>query len=106
MIGGYFMTKIIKHKNKNETIEYLIRELNLWEDFDKLCMVLIENMDAQVLQEIDGIYIRRWLFELNEIKFYLIHDNHFGNFAYTLSQTENDNILLKKILDKLLDYIS
>lgn len=89
------MTKeIILRASNNAELIADFKTLEDWEAFEVIANTIIEKLNAQVKEKLDGPDARVWVFRVNDIDFSL-HNNPYGN--YLMATTEPSKEILKQI---------
>ena len=99
------MVKIVKHNSNDGKADFEFVGFELWDDFDTLTNILTTQLNAKVLETLEGIYSRYCTFEMNNIKFKLMYHEDTGNCLCPLQSGENDILLLENLAYKMLPFI-
>lgn len=99
------MVRIVKHiaDDRREDIEFVGFEL--WDDFDTLTNILTTQLNAIVIDNLDGIYSRYNTFEMNNIQFKLMYHEDTGNCLCPIHDSEADIIFLENLARQMLPFV-
>jgi hypothetical protein len=83
-----------KYEDKN-VYQLFFNELIYYEDMEKIFQKFDENLEAKIIEKIDGPYSRIWKILIKETEYKLIIDEDYGGFIS--AENENSIVELKKI---------
>jgi len=99
------VVRIVKHiaNDGREDIEFVGFEL--WDDFDTLSNILTTQLNAKVIDNLEGIYSRNNTFEMNNIQFKLMYHEDTGNCLCPINGSEADIIFLENLAHQMLPFV-
>ena len=99
------MVRIVKYTENTRRIYYIFVGFELWEDFDTLANILLTQMDAKPLDQINGVYSRCSTFEIGNISFNLLYHEDIGNCLYSIHDSEAEINYLENLAHRMLPYV-
>lgn len=84
--------------DEKEAVEFYLVGLECFEDFDMVTNILTSYHDCRMIEKLDGIYSRIGRFTKDGIEFKLIFHEDVGNYLCVIEQSEENNKILRKIL--------
>lgn len=99
------MVRIVKHSSNN-SIDFEFVEFDGWDNFDTLSDILVNKMNAKVIDKIDGVYSRYWTFEKDSIQFKLMYHEDTGNCLCPITSNEQEIKFLNDLANEMLPFIS
>jgi hypothetical protein len=79
-------------------MEFFLVGLEIYESFDQVISEM-HKFGPLLLDKLDGIYSRTALFEASGRRFKIIYHEDVGVYAFSISETDNDNWLQKILVD-------
>jgi len=92
------MVNLTIGKNDEDSIEYYLTELETYESFEQVTSEII-NLGVTLIDQLDGIYSRTALFDIDGKKFKIIFHEDVGIYAFSVSKVDNDEWLHKFLLN-------
>ncbi|MDQ6423109.1 hypothetical protein RB620_27130 [Paenibacillus sp. LHD-117] len=100
------MVRIVKHIANDGRVDFEFVGFELWDDFYTLTNILKTQMDAKVVEKLEGIYSRYWTFEINNIPFKLMYHEDTGYCLCPIKSSADDIIFMENLAHKMLPLVS
>lgn len=88
--------------NELGVLEFYIVGFDYFEDFDLVKDALLSDGNAQILDQVEGIYSRTGTFSMGDLTFKLFFHEDVGIYLQTVAGSKQMNDLLRKTLGTLL----
>lgn len=88
--------RVAETKNKKGGTDFDFACFPTWEDYEALAQV-IEGSGARMIDSFEAIYLRKRVYQIDDLLFTLQHYDEIGNYMYAENPTEATEETLRKI---------
>ena len=92
--------RIAETRNDKGGTDFDFAGFPTWEDFEILAQVL-EVFGARKIDSFEAVYLRKRVYEIDDLLFTLLHHDEFGNYMYAENPTEAIDDALRKIANRV-----
>ena len=87
---------VTKCENADGSVQYFLQFDSAWEGFDSFVKYLQKYWQADVSEQSDNVYSRRWVLRSGGVPISVYHDSQLGNY-FVREDGVDDQTLLEKI---------
>lgn len=100
------MISVVKHISNDNSIDFEFVGFELWDDYDALMDILTTHFNAKISEDVEGIYSRECMVEIDNIKFKLTYHEDTGNCLCPLQDDKSVANYLENLAQKILPYVN